>query len=199
MKDIAVIYHSTTGTTGQLAHAVTEGANAVDQVRAVAYPITGSDIKEGRFVNTAMLDAVSNAHGVIMGSPTYMGGVSAQFKAFADASSPLWSERAWVDKIAAGFTIGGNLNGDQMSSIQYIQTLASQHGMLWASLDVRGGEQCHIVNRLGAQGGLIAHTTDSTVHSDDLGAARYLGERVARLVAQRIIWRWQDGCSQLAS
>ena len=199
MKDIAVIYHSTTGTTEQLARAVTAGANAVNQVRATAYPIKGSDIEEGRFVNTAMLDAVSRAQGVIMGSPTFMGGVSAQFKAFADASSPLWSERAWVDKIAAGFTIGGNLNGDQMSSIQYIQTLANQHGMLWASLDVRGGEQSHVVNRLGAQGGLIAHTTDSTVHSDDLGAARYLGERVARLVAQDIVWHQQDECSRLAS
>ena len=32
-------------------------------------------------------------------------------------------------KVAAGFTIGSNLSGDQLSSIQYLQIFANQHGM----------------------------------------------------------------------
>lgn len=195
INEVAVVYHSTTGTTKQLAEAITEGANSVGRVRATAFPIVGKDIQEGRFINTALLEEISHAQAVIMGSPTYMGGVSAQFKAFADATSPLWAERAWVNKIAAGFTIGANYSGDQLNSIQYLQTMASQHGMLWASLDIGSSAKQGITNRLGAQGGLIARTTDSTVHDDDLGAARYMGERVARLAV-----KWDmPGCDDTRS
>jgi hypothetical protein len=36
-------------------------------------------------------------------------------------------------------------------------------------------------NRLGAQSGLIAHSTDGVLNETDLLAARYLGQRVAQV------------------
>ena len=82
-KSVAVIYHSTTGTTKQLADAVAGGV--VDGGADVAaFRIAGEDIRHGRFINRDVLRAVGHADAIIMGSPTYMGGISAQFKAFAD-------------------------------------------------------------------------------------------------------------------
>jgi len=181
-QKVAVIYHTTTGTTGQLAHAISDGINSIHNVEATEFRILGSDILEGRFVNEQALEIVTDANGVVFGSPTLMGGVSSQFKAFADASSDLWVERKWAGKVAAGFTIGSNLSGDQLSSIQYLQIFASQHGMLWTSIDIPGGYDSKGRNRLGAQSGLIAHTTDSRVNAIDLETAHHLGARVARFV-----------------
>ena len=180
-RQVAVIYHSITGTTGQLAGAISEGVNSISDVDAVEYRIQGCEIVEGRFVDEQALDIVTNANAVIFGSPTFMGSVSSQFKAFADASSDLWADKKWSGKVAAGFTIGSNLSGDQLHTIQYLQILAGQHGMLWAGIDIPGGYDEMNRNRLGAQIGLIAHTNDSDVNSSDLETARYLGARVAGL------------------
>lgn len=177
---VAVIYHSTTGTTEQLADAVAEGV--IDGgANLVTCRINGADILEGRFVNPSALQALALADAVIMGSPTYMGGVSAQFKAFADATGDIWSRREWADKFATGFTVGSNFSGDQLSTIQYLQTFANQHGMLWVSLDLPGGYEDGVKNRLGAQSGLIAQTRNANVHRMDLQTARYMGKRVAGL------------------
>lgn len=136
---IAVIYHTVTGTTGQLAHAISEGINSICNVEAIEFRILGSDILEGRFTNEQALEIVTDASGVVFGSPTLRGSVSSQFEAFADASSDLWADKRWAGKVAGGFTIGSNLSGDQLSSIQYLQIFTSQHGMLWTSLDIPGG------------------------------------------------------------
>ena len=76
---------------------------------------------------------------MIFGCPTYMGGPSAQFKAFADASSDRWERQRWESKLCAGFTVGSNPSGDQLATLQYMTILAAQHGMLWAGIDIPGG------------------------------------------------------------
>ncbi|WP_206600396.1 flavodoxin family protein [Chromobacterium sphagni] len=110
-----------------------------------------------------------------------MGGPAAQFKAFADASSDGWQGQAWTDKVAAGFTIGGNLNGDQQGTLAYFATLASQHSMLWCGLNIPGGKHIDDLNRLGCQLGLCAHNPNGKAHPADLATARHLGRRVARI------------------
>ncbi len=177
---VAVVYHSATGTTQALAHAIIEGINTDTSVEVNELRIVGSDIREGRFVNDAFMQTLCEVDAVVFGTPTYMGSVSAQFKSFADASGELWSTRSWAGKVAAGFTIGSNYSGDQLSAIQYLNVFASQHGMLWTSLDIPGGYDEDGLNRLGAQSGLIAQSADGRVDPIDLGTARHLGMRVAR-------------------
>lgn len=178
---VAVVFHSATGSTRKLAQAVVSGAAMAPSVEVVAVEIIGADIVEGRFLNIGLLEQLDNADAIIFGSPTYMGCVSAQFKAFTDATSELWATQAWANKIAAGFTIGANLSGDQLSTIQYMQVFANQHGMLWVGLDIPGNYDPALRNRLGAQSGLIAHCVDTELNETDLLAARYLGQRVVQV------------------
>lgn len=181
MIKVAVIFHSVTGTTKQLAEAITAGASSVPGTETMSFEIVGSDIVEGRFRNSKFLERLDDVDAIIFGSPTYMGCVSAQFKAFADATGDLWAEKRWADKFAAGFTIGSNLSGDQLNTIQYLQIFANQHGMLWASLDIPGNFDSENRNRLGAQSGLIAHSKDGELHETDLITAHYLGQRIAKI------------------
>lgn len=202
MSKVGIIYHSATNTTHQLANAIAEGCSST-KAEVTLFRINDNDIQSGRYRNTSFLAELSLCDGIIFGSPTYMGSVSSQFKAFADATSELWAEQAWQDKFAAGFTIGLNYSGDQLNTIQYFQIFSAQHGMIWVSLDMPGGINSPNHNRLGAQSGLIAQTSSNDVNALDLSTARYLGERFGRLInkykgnTNNELWRIGQGLQQL--
>jgi multimeric flavodoxin WrbA len=178
MRRIAIIYFSATGTTAALADAIAEGAGG--RVAVAQHRIAADDLAGGRFQNGAALELVDAAAAVAFGSPTYMGGPAAQFKAFADASSDRWGEQRWANKIATGFTTGACANGDQAHTLGYFTVLAAQHGMLWCGLDIPGGADPAGRNRLGCQTGLVTHIVDGTPDAADLATALYLGKRLAR-------------------
>ncbi len=180
MVTVRIIHHSVTGTTSRLAQAVLEGAAGIRGCRAEVLAIDGADIVNGKFENDAMLRSVDTADAVIFGCPTLMGGASAQFKAFADASSDRWAAQRWEGKLCAGFTVGSCASGDQLATLLYFTVLAAQHGMLWVGLNIPGGHDPQGRNRLGAQLGLIAQSTGTTVPTVDLDTASYFGARVAQ-------------------
>jgi multimeric flavodoxin WrbA len=179
LSKVGIVYFSKTDVTGQLARAA---ANAVKNngLNVFEYKIKGSEIIEGRFDNSKVFDELLLCDAIIFASPTYMGGVAAQFKAFADATSYFWESQPWSTKIAAGITSGSALNGDQSSTLQYFSILASQHGMCWVGLDKINEDGS--LNRLGCQLGVVAHSDNGTVHQSDLNTAKCLGTRVSSFV-----------------
>ena len=122
MAKVVVVYHSGYGHTQRMAQAVAEGAGA----QLVMIDAEGN-------LPDAGWETLAAADAIIMGSPTYMGSVSWQFKKFADASSKQWFTQAWKDKLFAGFTNSASLNGDKLSTLTYMFTLSMQHGGLWVS------------------------------------------------------------------
>ncbi|MBJ7554327.1 flavodoxin family protein [Marinomonas spartinae] len=179
MADVALIYFSKTDITATLMSAA-QRAIELAGLSTFSYCIQGTDIIEGRFIKASVLDELSLCRAVIFGSPTYMGNASAQFKAFADATSVFWTNQSLSGKLAAGITSGTGLNGDQTNTLQYFSTLSSQHGMLWVGLDASYGETMD-VNRLGCQLGVVAQSTNGTVHPQDLLSAEFLAHRMANL------------------
>ena len=86
MSNIVIVYHSGYGHTQKLAEAVHAGAqDAGATVRLLAV----GDVDDAGW---AALDA---ADAIVFGAPTYMGGPSAQFKQFADATSKAWFTQKW--------------------------------------------------------------------------------------------------------
>ncbi|WP_261845001.1 flavodoxin family protein [Aliamphritea ceti] len=184
---VAVVYFTHTDVTGALARALVESIKGAGPVEVLEHSISGSEIIEGRFRNQPLLDALNSCDAIVFGSPTYMGSVAAQFKAFADATSELWCEQRWAGKLAAGFTCGSALNGDQAATLQYMATLANQQGMLWLGLSSTGEQPAQNeegdtetlgINRLGCQAGVVAQSADGTVDPRDLATAAYLGKRI---------------------
>ncbi len=68
--------------------------------------------------------------GYILGSPTYLGGVSAPFKSFMDATGKLWRTQQLKGRLAAGFTVSSLPAGDKQSTLVSMFIFAMQHGML---------------------------------------------------------------------
>lgn len=183
MANVVVVFHSGYGHTQRLAQAVAAGADA--QLLAID--------AEGQ-LPAGGWDVLAAADAIVFGAPTYMGGPSWQFKKFADASSKPWYAQAWKDKLFAGFTNSGAVNGDKASTLSYFFTLAMQHGGVWVGTGMLPAStkaaQRNDVNWLGGYAGAIAHSpTDASAAEmppGDLETGRQFGERIAQVAA-----RWQ--------
>lgn len=180
-KQVAVLYFSGYGHTKRMAEAVAQGADAT----LVAIDAEGHLKPED-------WDTLAAAKAIVFGSPTYMGSVAWQFKKFADASSKQWFTQDWKDKIAAGFTNSASMNGDKLSTLHYLFTLAMQHGMIWAGTGLMPSNKKssvrNDVNYVASFSGAMA-TSPSDAGVDemlpgDLETARLFGERVAAVAAK---------------
>ncbi|WP_103934557.1 flavodoxin family protein [Bryocella elongata] len=195
MARIAIVYHSGAGHTRKLAEAVERGVLAAGG-QAVLLPVEAFNSDEPGPASQARWALLDASDAIIFGAPTYMGGVSAPFKAFLDATSQRWVRHAWKDKFAAGFTNSGNLSGDKLNTLTTIMLAAMQHGMIWISLglhppasDDLNGPGAETINRLGSFMGAMAQSSvmlvaDLAPPAGDLRTGELLGERVAILTAR---------------
>jgi len=181
---VAVVYHSGFGQTQKQAEAVAAGATA-GGARAVLVPVAEAE---------ARIAEITAADAIIFGAPTYMGSVSAPFKAFMDYSSQVWYGRGWKDKLGAGFTNSASQSGDKFNTLVQLATFGAQHGMIWVGLDLLPGNNnskgsVEDLNRLGSFLGAMAQSNadegpDKGPIQSDLKTAEHLGKRVAVLAAQ---------------
>jgi NAD(P)H dehydrogenase (quinone) len=181
MASVVVVYHSGYGHTTKQAEAVAKGASA-DLIA----------INESGEITDADWAKLEAAKAIVMGSPTYMGTVSWQFKKFADASSKVWFSQGWKNKLFAGFTNSASLNGDKGTTISYLMTLAMQHSGIWAGTGImpasmKANSRSDVNSLGGFSGALMATPADASadeVNPADLETARLLGVRVAELAAK---------------
>jgi NAD(P)H dehydrogenase (quinone) len=184
MKRIAIIYHSAHGHTAHIAAKVAEGARSdasseVDLLRAEEVAATP--------------DALLAYDGLILGSPTYLGGVSAPFKSFIDATGRLWRTQALRAKLAAGFTVSSLPAGDKQSTLTSMFVFAMQHGMLWVGNpflpeQLLGVPEAEAVNRLGSWSGLMAQAGHASAADafvpGDIKTALMFGQHFAQTLAR---------------
>ncbi|MBP9904943.1 MAG: flavodoxin family protein [Rhodoferax sp.] len=181
MANVVVVFHSGYGHTLRMAQSVAEGAGA----ELVAIDADGH-------VSDVGWATLNEADAIVMGSPTYMGSVSWQFKKFADASSKPWFSQAWKDKLFAGFTNSATMNGDKLSTLHYLFTLAMQHGGIWVGTGLMPSNakaaQRDDVNFVGSFSGAMAQSpsdaSPAEMSSGDLETARLFGQRVAALAGR---------------
>jgi multimeric flavodoxin WrbA len=186
MTSVAIVYHSGYGHTQAVAQAVAEGAQAVPGVKVALVPVAETEARE------AELDA---ADAIVFGSPTYMGGISAEFAKFKDWTAKRWMSRAWQDKLAAGFTVSASWGGDKQNTIYQLLTLAQQHGMVWVGLGLAPGNNhskgsVDDLNRTGASLGVMAQANadqgNEGIGASEFRTAQALGKRVAEAALR---WR----------
>jgi multimeric flavodoxin WrbA len=181
MSHIAVVYHSGYGHTKRMAEAVAAGANAT------LYAIDA----EGNLTDSQW-EGLAKSDAIIMGSPTYMGSVTWQFKKFADTSSKVWFTQGWKDKLFAGFTNSATMNGDKLSTLHYLFTLAMQHAGVWVGTGMMPSNakaaQRNDINYVGSFSGAMAQSPSDSSPDEmlpgDLETARLFGKRVSETAAR---------------
>jgi NAD(P)H dehydrogenase (quinone) len=181
---ISIVYHSGSGHTAEMAHAVTQGAKSAGEVQVMEHRILDEDFKGSRWLNEEILAQLDRSDAIILGSPTYMGGVSAQLKAFMDATSPRYLQRKWLDKLGAAFTVSGLPSGDKLNMLVTCSTFALQHGMIWvgvADSPVTGEGFNRLGVFFGAAGNALFEPPSETPTAEDKLTGERLGRRVATL------------------
>ncbi len=84
------------------------------------------------YAGTALEEAfekITRADAVIIGSPVYFRGVSAQLKAFFDKTRKIRAEKLWVGKAGAAVSVGASKYGGQEKVISQIHDMMLVEGM----------------------------------------------------------------------
>lgn len=179
MTTVAIVYFSATGNTKLMAEAAAEGAGSVADTDVKLFRVTGEQIEAGRWQDDAVIEALHSADAIVIGTPTYMGGVAAQVKAFIDAAGAVWQSQGWKNKIAGGFTHSGSPSGDKQGTLLYLATNAAQHGMVWVGFSELPGDGG--INRVGAFLGAMGYGRgEGEVDPGDLKSSQLYGERIAK-------------------
>lgn len=154
MAKVLVVYDSKTGHTEKMAFAVAEGAKQVSEVNVVVKKVDVTDIED-----------LLSADGIIMGSPTYYGQMSAKLKALIDESVKIHGK--FEGKVGAAFTSsGGAASGAETTLLSILEAMLV-HGMI-----IQG-------NSHGKHYGVAAVGAPS---DKELELCREIGERTAGLV-----------------
>lgn len=177
--EIVIVFHSGYGHTRQVAQAIAETSHAA----LLEVDAQGDVASQG-------WDQLTQAKLIVFGSPTYMGNVSWQFKKFIDATSRVWGQQGWKDKLAAGFTNSASINGDKLATLQALFTLSQQHGMLWVGTGMMPSNSKAAtrddINYLASFSGLMTATPSDASPDEmipgDLATARQFGTRIADIV-----------------
>jgi len=197
MSKLLVLYYSMYGHIETMSNAVAEGARSVEGVEVTLKRVPETMPPDVAAKYGAKLDQtapvaspkeLSEYDGIIFGTPTRFGNMTAQMRNFLDQTGSLWVSGALVGKVASVFTSTGTGGGNESTILTFIPTIL-HHGMIYVGLpyscpdltdisEVRGGSP------YGA--GTIAGSDGSRQPSArELSMARFQGRHVAE-ITQRL-------------
>jgi len=132
MTRVLIVYHSRTGNTEKMAKAIGEGVNS-----------SGAEAILKR-VEDASIDDLEGIDGLILGSPTYFGTMSAEMKKFIDES--VKKRKKLGNKIGAAFASSNYVNGGNETTIMSLIQALLVHGMVVAGDPMESGGHFGVVS-----------------------------------------------------
>jgi NAD(P)H dehydrogenase (quinone) len=195
---ILIVYHSIYGHVQALAKEVQEGAQEVARIDVVlrrvqefpdyvqhmeaekdyAYQIYQSHIS----IPECTLDDLREADGVIFGSPTRYGNMTAQMKKLIDSTAQLWLTGQMEGKPAGVFTSTATTHGGQETTLVTMMIPLLHLGMVIVGVPYSMPGMIHTEARGGTPYGastIAGSKGELQPTADDLAIARSLGKRVA--------------------
>ena len=194
MIEVLVLYYSRFGATEALAREVCRGVDAVRDVasrlRTVPAVSTVAEATEDEIPEAgppyATIEDLRVCKGLVMGSPTRFGNMSAALKYFLDGTGSEWLSGTLAGKPAGLFTSTSTLHGGQETTLLSMALPLLHHGMLIVGVPYT--EDALMTTTTGGTPYGASHITwnrDSDHLSDEeKQLARSLGGRVAKIAAR---------------
>lgn len=193
MYRILVLFHSSGHNVATMAQQVARGVDAVSDceaiIKTVAPVSTTTSATEAAVPDNgppfATLEDLTQCDGLVLGSPTHFGNMSAAMKHFIDGTTASWMGAALTGKPAAVFTSTGSMHGGQESTLLSMMLPLLHHGMVMVGLPysepalartARGGTPYGASHVSGANG-------SAPLDEDETALCRALGQRVAECAA----------------
>ena len=194
---ILVVYYSMYGHVLQLARAVEEGAKSVAGVDVMLRRVPEFDeviqktadneylvkIREQQAdIPVCTLDDLREADGVVFGSPTRYGNMTAQMKQLIDSTATLWLKGELEGKPAGVFTSTGSTHGGQETTLLTMMVPVIYLGMVTVGVPYSTDGMLHTEARGGYGATTIAGPRGELQPTkEDLAIASALGQRVATI------------------
>ena len=197
MTKILVVYHSSYGHIETLAEAIAAGAKDVDGTEVTLKRVAelmsdeamqGAGMKTQQAAPIADPQELGDYDGIIFGTPTRFGNMSAQMRNFLDQTGGLWMKGALVGKVGSVFTSSAVQHAGQETTITSFHTSLLHHGMVIAGVpfsvpelsnmdEISGGTPYGASTLAGGDG-------SRTPSENELAIAKAQGTHVAKLAAK---------------
>jgi len=189
MCRILILFHSSSGNVESMSRQVERGVDAVPGCEALIKTVptvsASSEASEPAVPASgapyASLEDVEKCDGLLLGSPTHFGNMSASLKHFLDGTTTTWFNGSLSGKPAAVFTSTGSMHGGNESTLLSMMLPLMHHGMLLVGIPYsevalsktsRGGSPYGASHVSGNNG-------DMAMNDDEKALCRALGQRVA--------------------
>ncbi|WP_020675316.1 NAD(P)H:quinone oxidoreductase [Geopsychrobacter electrodiphilus] len=201
MTKIQVVFYSMYSHVYQLAEAISAGARQVAGVEVSLLQVpelmseealekSGAKAARDSFAHIPMAtpDHLAEADGIIFGTPTRFGNMTAQMRNFLDQTGGLWMTGGLIGKVSSVFASTGTQHGGQETTITSFHTTLLHHGMIIVGVpyseqrlltldEVSGGSPYGATTLAGADGSRMPS-------ENELAIARFQGQHVAEVTAQ---------------
>ena len=192
--DVLVLYYSRHGATRALAEEIAAGVDSVSGAGARVRTVPGVSPRNSA-INLeipatgppfAQLSDLSECGGMIVGSPTRFGNMSAALKYFLDGTSAEWLNGTLCGKPAATFTSSTSMHGGQETTLLSMALPLLHHGMLWVGVPYT--ESALTTTTAGGTPYGASHVSGDNripqLTRDEIRIAQVLGSRVATIAVK---------------
>lgn len=203
MTSILVLYYSSWGHVEQMAWAQAEGAakvaGAAVTVKRVPELVPAEVAQQAGYkldqrAPVAEPLELGNYDGIIFGTPTRFGNMTAQMRNFLDQTGPLWAKNALLGKVGSVFSCTQSQHGGQETTITSFHSTLLHHGMVIVGLPYSAPG---ITTMREVTGGTPYGASSITGAGDEmrmpsaleLGMCRFQGEHVARITSELVAGR----------
>ena len=201
---ILVLFYSTYGHVYRMAEAIAEGAKGVEgiDVDIMQVPeLMPKDVLEKMgaraareafaHIPVAKPEDLAGYDGIIFGTPTRFGNMSAQMRNFLDQTGGLWMQGALVGKVGSVFASTASQHGGQETTITSFYNSLIHHGMIIVGVpyaeqgllemnEITGGTPYGATTIAGPDG-------SRTPTENELKIARYQGKHVAEVTKALVL------------
>ena len=194
MSEILVLYYSRFGATEALAREVCQGVDAVDEAASRLRTVPAVSTVTEATADTipedgppyATIEDLRECSGLIMGSPTRFGNMSAALKYFLDGTGGEWLSGTLSGKPAGVFTSTSTLHGGQETTLLSMALPLIHHGMLIVGVPYT--EDALSTTTSGGTPYGASHVSwnrdADRLSEEEKQLARALGTRVAKIAAR---------------
>ena len=148
-------------------------------------PGAGEARKQFARIPVATVDHLAEADAIIFGTPTRFGMMSAEMRAFLDATGQLWMTGALIGKVGSVFASTGTQHGGQETTIRSFHTTLLHHGMIIVGVPYSEQRQMTLDEISGGSpygASTIAGPDGSRLPSEnELAIARFQGRHVTEI------------------
>ena len=187
MSDVLVLYYSLNGAT----EALDSAPGMASRLRTVPTVSTNAEASAPAVPETGppyvTLDDLDDCSGLILGSPTHFGNMSASLKHLFDGTVAQWLSGTLSGKPAGVFTSSSSLHGGQEATLLTMAVPLLHHGMIYVGVPY-GEKELSTTTSGGTPYG-ASHVSwgrdPDSLSDEEKRVAQALGRRVAD-IAQRL-------------